>query len=156
MKRKRTHRTKDQYQRHIIIINDILHLVVYEVLIKPGSGDTILEDCRIPAGAQLFWECIFCVILLESGRIIFTMMKLVKKLYLPKYLSEVRFWGHPVERMTYPDQNSKYRPTRKAYYCTRTQTKVWGMAEVYWELYWVFLKDPFQTITRVSLVGPVG
>ena len=29
-------------------------VLVYEIFIKPGSGDRILENCRISAGTQLF------------------------------------------------------------------------------------------------------
>ena len=36
-----------------------------EILIKPGSGDRILETCRISAGTRLFWESIFPRFLLK-------------------------------------------------------------------------------------------
>ena len=37
----------DQLYRDVIIMNDILHLVVYEVLIKLGSADIYLKVVRI-------------------------------------------------------------------------------------------------------------
>ena len=42
-------------------------VMVYEVLIKPGSSNRILENCRISAGTELF-DRIFCEILQERLR----------------------------------------------------------------------------------------
>ena len=41
--------TKETY-----IMNILRLVVVYKVLIKPGSSDWILENCRISAGTRLF------------------------------------------------------------------------------------------------------